>query len=131
MAYDEKLGDRIRDVLVVEPDLEERKMFGGLAFLLGGHMCVGIVGDELMVRVGPEGHEAALARPHARPMDFTGTPMKGLVYVASVGLRDKRKLAAWIEIGRSYVRTLPPKKPKPRNVAKALAKRGLGRRPKR
>ncbi|MBW3669776.1 MAG: TfoX/Sxy family protein, partial [Actinobacteria bacterium] len=72
MPFDEGLAQRVRELLEDGPDASERKMFGGLAFMLGGNMCCGIVGDELMVRVGPDGYEAALARPHAREMDFTG-----------------------------------------------------------
>ena len=109
MAYDEKLATRIRAHLDGRPDIEERKMFGGLAFLAGGHMCCGIIGSELMVRVGPDGWEQAAARPHARPMDFTGRPMPGMVSVAPAGLRTARALGAWIERGLRFTATLPPK----------------------
>lgn len=108
MAYDERLADRVRDVLVTDAGLTERKMFGGLAFMLDGHMCCGIVGDELMLRLGVDGADAALQRPHVRPMDFTGRPMTGMVYVAPEGLRGVA-LRRWVERARAFVHTLPPK----------------------
>lgn len=110
MAYDEKLADRIRDVLGPRTDVEERKMFGGLAFMLRGNMCCGIVGDELMVRVGADAFTEALARPHAREMDFTGRPSKGMVYVAAEGVRQRRALAGWVQRGVDYALSLPPKR---------------------
>lgn len=109
MAFDPGLAQRVRDVLGERPGLAERRMFGGLAFLLHGHMAVGIVGATLMARVGPQRHEQALARAHVRPMDFTGRPMKGYVYVDPGGLDDDRELAAWIEACAAFVATLPPK----------------------
>ena len=108
MAYDEDLADRVRGVLAPEPGLTERKMFGGLAFMLDGHMCCGIVGGDLMLRLGVDGADAALARPHVRPMDFTGKPMSGMVYVAPEGVRGKA-LRGWVGRARAFVRTLPPK----------------------
>ncbi len=87
MAFDEKLADRVRSILRERNDVVERKMFGGLAFLIRGNMCCGIVGTDLMVRVGADQHESALAEAHARPMDFTGRPSKGMVYVGAEGLR--------------------------------------------
>lgn len=119
MAYDEKLAERVRAALGDQPELIERKMFGGLAFLLGGHMCCGIVGEDLMVRVGRDGFEQALSKPQARPMDFTGRPLKGMVYVAPAGLRTARSLRTWVERGTTFVATLPPKKPRPRRLPKA------------
>ncbi len=108
MAYDEVLADRVRDLLVGTGDLTERKMFGGLAFMLGGHMVCGIVGDELMLRLGAEGAGRALERPHVRPMDFTGRPMAGMVFVAAAGLRGAA-LRRWVDRAAAFVRTLPPK----------------------
>ena len=107
MAYDADLAERVR--AVIGTTFDERKMFGGLAFMVGGNMCCGIVGDELMVRVGPDEFAAALARPHAREMDFTGRPMKGMVYVVPQGVKDKRSLAAWVKRGVDYASSLPPK----------------------
>ncbi len=109
MAYDERLADRIRDVLGPRPGVAERKMFGGLAFMLDGHMCCGIVGDELMVRVGPDAHAEALKRAHAREMDFTGRPSKGMVFVGAEGCRTQRSLAAWVNRGVDFAASLPPK----------------------
>ena len=113
MAYDENLADRVRHVLAPEPGLTERKMFGGLAFMLDGHMCCGIVGDELMLRLGTEGAEAALSRAHVRPMDFTGKPMAGMVYVSQGGLKGVA-LRRWVERATAFAHTLPPKRPSDR-----------------
>ncbi len=112
MAFDERLADRVRAVLG-ERDVTERRMFGGLAFLLRGHMCVGIIGHDLMVRVGPDQFDSALAEKHSRPMDFTGRPAKGMVYVAPAGLRTERALRHWVDRARQFVETLPKKSVKP------------------
>jgi len=82
-------------------------MFGGLAFLLRGHMVCGVVGDALMVRVGPAQYEAALGRSHVREMDFTGRPLKGFVFVGPPGIRSARQLESWVERGLAFVRSLP------------------------
>ena len=84
-------------------------MFGGIGFMVHGNMCCGVVNDDLMVRVGPGGHEASLALPHARPMDFTGRPMKGFVFVGPGGIEDNGVLAEWIGGGVTYARSLPKK----------------------
>lgn len=109
MAYDEGLAQRIREVLDETAGATEKKMFGGLCFLIGGNMTCGVVGDELMVRVGPEAYEDALAQPHAREMDFTGRPMKGMVYVAADALDDDDVLAGWVERGAAFAGSLPAK----------------------
>ena len=109
MAYDEGLAERLREVFHARRDVTEKKMFGGIAFMVGGHMTVGIVGDLLMARVGPEQYERALALPHVREMDFTGRPMKGYVYVAPEGLDSQAELEAWVERCTTHVRTLPRK----------------------
>jgi TfoX/Sxy family transcriptional regulator of competence genes len=109
MAYDERLAERVREVLGRKRSVREQKMFGRLCFMLNGNMCCGIVGDELMVRVGPEAHEDSLARPHARPMDFTGRPMRGMVYVAVPGLKTKRSLTQWVDRGVAFAASLPAK----------------------
>jgi TfoX/Sxy family transcriptional regulator of competence genes len=109
MPFDEHLADRIRAVLRDRTDVTERKMFGGLAFLIRDHMTVGIVGRDLMVRVGAAQFETALAQPHARPMDFTGRPSKGMVYVSPAGLRTERSLSRWIDRARQFVDTLSDK----------------------
>ena len=109
MAFDEQLADRIRTLMPPDPGVSEKKMFGGLCFLLNGHMTCGIVGDKLMVRVGKENYEATLQLPHAAIMDFTGRPMKSMVYVEPAGIVANEQLAQWIERGCSYARSLPPK----------------------
>jgi TfoX/Sxy family transcriptional regulator of competence genes len=97
MAYDEALADRIRRMLATRDDVEERRMFGGIAFMVAGRMACGVIHDDLMVRVGPDGHDDALAQPHARPMDFTGRPMRGMVYVAPAGIATDEGLARWVD----------------------------------
>jgi TfoX/Sxy family transcriptional regulator of competence genes len=109
MAFDNTLAERVRRQLHKQTGVQEKKMFGGLAFMVNGHMCCGIVGNELMVRVGPEQHTEALSQPHARPMDFTGKPMKGMVYVDAAGIAKDAALRAWVERGLHFVRALPPK----------------------
>ena len=109
MAYDEGLATRIRDILEDTPNVTERKMFGGLAFMVGGNMAVGIVGDDLMVRVGKDAYTDALAQPFAREMDFTGKAMQGLVYVSLEGTAEDDDLAAWISKGVGFARSLPQK----------------------
>ena len=111
MAYDERLADRVRDLLAGDPALSERKMFGGLAFMLDGNMCCGIVGDRLMLRLGADLAEQALGRPYVHQMDFTGRPMTGMVYVAPEGVRG-RALRTWVEKAAGFARTLPPKHPR-------------------
>ena len=108
MAIDEGLATRIREALGAAP-VTEKKMFGGLAFLSRGHMFIGIAKEALMVRVGPDAHAAALRKPSARVMDFTGRPMKGYVFVDPPGYEDDADLAAWVRAGLSFVGTLPPK----------------------
>ncbi len=97
MAYDERLAERIRTVLARRGRFVEKKMFGGVAFMVAGRMACGVVKKDLMARVGPAEHERALARPHARPMDFTGRPMRGFVFVAPAGLRTAAGLRAWVD----------------------------------
>jgi hypothetical protein len=112
MAYDPGLAQRIREALGQRPGLEERRMFGGLAFLLDGKMFVGVNGSTLMARVGPERYEDALALPHVREMDFTGRPLRGYVYIAPAGLAEDRDLEAWVNGCAGFVASLPAKKPK-------------------
>jgi TfoX/Sxy family transcriptional regulator of competence genes len=110
MAYDEALADRIRDVLVDRGDrVHERKMFGGLAFMVDGHMTVGVVKDELMARVGADGEDDALAQPHARTMDFTGRPMTGFIQVSAAGVASEDDVRAWVDRCLAFTTTLPPK----------------------
>lgn len=109
VAFDETLADRIRDVLAPRADVSERKMFGGIAFMLGGNMAVGVIGEDLMVRLDPADAEKALKEPNTRPMDFTGKPMKGMVYVDPAGAESDDDLAAWVEAGADFASSLPPK----------------------
>jgi TfoX/Sxy family transcriptional regulator of competence genes len=105
-GYDRHLADRIRKVLARKRGITEKEMFGGLAFLLRGRMFCGITNDALMARIGAERYEKALAKPHVRPMNFTGRPMKGYVFVDAPGLRTQRSLAAWVSDCLDFVATL-------------------------
>ena len=109
MAYDEGVAHRVRESLEGRSDLSERKMFGGLCFMLGGNMCCGIVGDELMLRVGPDRYEETLSRPHAREMDFTGRALRGMVYVAPAGFESDEALEEWLRPAVDFAGGLPPK----------------------
>jgi TfoX/Sxy family transcriptional regulator of competence genes len=109
MAFDETLADRARVVLEPHADLTERRMFGGVAFMLAGNMCCGVIGEDLMVRLGEEEATRALEEDGVRPMDFTGKPMKTSVYVAPEVTADDESLAGWVEAGAAYALSLPPK----------------------
>lgn len=117
MAYDERVARRVRGALAKRPDVVEKKMFGGLAFLLHGHMCCGVVGDELMVRVGPTAYDAALSRPHAREMDFTGKPLRGFVYVAPAGFASTGALRAWVARAVDFASSLRTGRPHRQKVS--------------
>jgi TfoX/Sxy family transcriptional regulator of competence genes len=110
VAYDEGLAERIRSLLGDELRVTEKKMFGGVAFLLDGKMFVGIVKNDLMARVGPDAYQAALKQPHTRPMDFTGKPMEGYVFVAPPGTSEDDALERWIRQSARFAATLPEKK---------------------
>jgi len=112
MAYDEGLAQRLREAVEEEPGITEKKMLGGLCFMLSGNMCLGVVGEELRVRVGPDAYEACLAEPHTREMDFTGRALKGMVYVATDGFESDSDLASWVERGVEFAVSLPAKQPK-------------------
>lgn len=112
MAYDEALARRIQDRVSQWPGLSERKMFGGIAFMLDDKMFAGVIQDDLMVRVDPPTFSSALSNPHVREMDFTGRPMKGYFYVAPAGVATDDALAYWLDLARSWVATLPAKSPK-------------------
>ena len=107
MAYDEKLANRVRRGLAMRKGITEKKMFGGLAFLLGGRMCCGVLNDDLVIRVGPERYAAALSQAHTRPMDFTGRPLTGFVYVGLRGVKTDAALAKWLREATEYALTLP------------------------
>ena len=109
MAYDEVLAERVRDHLADNPEIIEKSMFGGIAFMHAGNMCCGIVDDVLMARVGPDQYEEALEKPHARVMDFTGKPMKGFVFVDPAGFAEDDQLLEWVGLCAGFTATLPPK----------------------
>ncbi len=109
MPYDEKLAQRVHAVFQSEPNYTEKEMFGVICFMVGRNMAVGVAGTDLLVRPGPINFEPVLALPHARPMDFTRGPMKGFLYVESEGLTTDTALAAWVERGAAYARSLPVK----------------------
>ena len=110
MAYDEELADRIRAIVSSESDIAERKMFGGLAFLKGGHMAVAASGQGgILVRVDPQEEDSFLAEPGTSPMEMRGRPMKGWLRVAGEPLESNEGLARWVHAGLSYAGELPPK----------------------
>ena len=111
MAYDEDLANRIRELIAREPDVTEQRMFGGLAFLVGGNMSVAASGQGgLMVRVDPDDTNALLAKPHTRPFEMRGRPMQGWLRVDAEGVRSKRQLEPWVKRGVAFARSLPPKR---------------------
>lgn len=122
MAFDEKLAERVRKVLARRMDIEERRMFGGLAFLIRGHMCCGVESDQLMVRVGPQEYERCLALPHVREMDFTGRPLRGFVYVEAPGLVPQADLESWVDRGVAFAASVPAKATKAAKAAKPSCK---------
>lgn len=109
MAYDETLAARLRGLLSDRAGLTEKKIFGGLAYMLNGNMCCGIVDEKLMLRLGRAGVETALTKPHTSEMDFTGRVIRTMVYVEPAGIASDAALATWVEKGISFAETLPPK----------------------
>jgi TfoX/Sxy family transcriptional regulator of competence genes len=109
MAYDEGLATRVREVMGDQPGLAEKKMFGGLAFLLHGNMACGVRGDDLIVRVAADAADAALDEPGARPFDLTGRPMKGWLMVDADGHAEDDDLRRWVDRGLAYANSLSPK----------------------
>lgn len=109
MAFDEDLAERVRYCLRERHDVVEKKMFGGMAFLLAGKMCVGVWKDSLIARIGPAAYEAALLLPHVREFDITGRPMRGWVVVEPEGVEEAGALRAWIERSVGFVEGLPGK----------------------
>jgi TfoX/Sxy family transcriptional regulator of competence genes len=108
MAYNLKLAERIRTQLKDVP-VVEKNMFGGIGFLLNGNMACGVNKDNLIVRVDPEKHEALLKKPHAKPFDMTGRPMKGWLVVEADGVKSEKQLSAWVKEGVEFALTLPAK----------------------
>ena len=115
MSYNENLAERVRHSFGGKTKVAEKKMFGGIAFMVRDHMCCGVIQDDLVVRVGPERNDEALAQTGARPMDFTGRPMAGYVYVSADGYAAAASLRKWVHWGIQYVSTLPPKAKKRRS----------------
>ena len=109
MAYSEELADKVRAALASCKGLTEKKMFGGLCLMVKGNMTCGIVGEKLMLRVGPEQYEKVLAMKHVTKMDFTGWPMKGMVYVSPEGLRSPAAVKKWVGLARDFTSKLPRK----------------------
>ncbi len=109
MAYDEGLAQRIREVFDELPGIVEKRMFGGIGFMLQGNLACGVIGDELIVRVGPDRYEDAVAMPHARPFDFTGRPMTGWIMLAPAGYESDNDLRRWVQQGTNFAKSLPPK----------------------
>lgn len=107
MSYSEELVEKVRDLLQENEGLTEKQMFGGLAFMLNGNMACGVVGEELMVRVGPENYDNALSERYTRPMDYTGRPLKGMVYVEEDAIVEN--LDGWVTRGIAFAGSLPPK----------------------
>jgi TfoX/Sxy family transcriptional regulator of competence genes len=109
MAFDEALAERVRVTVAGADGVVEKRMFGGLAFVVKGNMAVGVHGDDLIVRLAPEQTEEALAEPGVRVFDMTGRPMKGWVLVGSVAIADEEGLGAWVTRGLDFAESLPPK----------------------
>jgi len=109
MAYDAGLAQRIRERWAADPEVGEKHMFGGVAFLYRSNMAVGVTGDNLMVRVGPDAADAALARPGTRVFDMTGRPMRGWVVVDGAAVAEDDTLGVWLDEGRAFAASLPPK----------------------
>jgi hypothetical protein len=119
VAYNEDLAARVRDKLNGVKGVSEQEMFGGLALMVAGNMCCGVLGDDLMVRVGPDLHHDALTRPHVRETGVSGRAVRGLVYVGRDGVADDAEFALWVDLGLAYARSLPAKaKPKPKAKAR-------------
>ncbi len=111
MGYDQQTAERVRRTLSGWPGVVEKRMVGGLSFMVDGHMCCGVTSTALMVRVGPEAYGRELARPHVRLMEFAGRPLAGYVCVDPEGFPTDRALAAWVQRGIDFVSTLPAKRP--------------------
>jgi hypothetical protein len=110
VAFDEELAQRIRRLLDGQPDVTERKMFGGIGFMVGGNMCCGVIGENLMVRLSPAQAEELLASvPGVRPMDFTGRPMRGWLYVSPTAVAEDADLQEWIGRAEDFASSLPVK----------------------
>jgi TfoX/Sxy family transcriptional regulator of competence genes len=114
MAYDERIADRIREMLVDQPEIEEKQMMGGVAFMVNNKMCVGVIKDEMMARIDPDMYEEALEKPGCRPMDFTHKPMKGWVFISQEGIDNVKVLEYWIGLALAFNKIAKPSKSKAR-----------------
>ena len=119
MAYNEEPASRIRVALAHQGNVTEKKMFGGLTFMVGSSMCCGVLQDSLVLRVSAQDYEEALAHPQARPMDFTSRPMKGFLYVSSEGYQQEEDLQRWLTKALAYVDSLPRKSASQRSARKS------------
>ena len=125
MAYDVHLADRIRSILQSAGEFSERKMFGGLAFMINGHMCCGVLKTDLVLRLTPEEADAALREPHNRPLDFTGKPMKSMIYVSAIGTDSDQALATWVRSAVKLARSAPRQPARARRtISSGLGARG-------
>lgn len=113
MPYNEKLADRIRESLVAVSKVEEKAMMGGLTFMVNKKMCIGVLNDDMMCRIHPDVYEEALERKGCRPMDFTGRPMKGFVFIDSTGYRSPKDMGYWINLCLDFNRVAKASSPKP------------------
>ena len=109
MAYSEELAERIREVIELRPGVMERKMFGGVAWMVNGNMACGVIGEDLMVRLDREDAEVAQAEEHVGPMEFTGRPMRGFVMIEAAGIAEAAELGRWVDAGADFAESLPAK----------------------
>ena len=109
MAYDEQLATRVRDLVASTPGFAEQKMFGGLCVTVFGNMCCGVLNDDLVLRVAPDTAQRLLSEPHVRPMDFTGRPLKGFLFVGAEALKKKPELRRYVSLSLAFATNLPPK----------------------
>ncbi len=116
MGFDVVIAERIRRSLSAKKVVVEKKMFGGLCFMVNGYMCCGVQGGDLMLRVGAEQYEKALKRPNTRPMDFTGNPLRGFVYISPKGLKTGRQLDGWLSIALAHAESLPTRPRKKQKI---------------
>lgn len=129
MAYDEELAARVREMLAERSGLSEQKMFGGIGFMLGGNMCCGVHGEDLIVRLSTDDSDEALSHPHVRPMDITGRPMRGWLFVSAGGTRTEGALRGWVVRAADFAGSLPKKtKTKKKSRGAPTPRRGLPRR---
>lgn len=122
MAFDPVLADLIRLAIGENSSVVEKRMFGGIAFMLGGNMCCGIVKDQLMLRVSPSEHDAMLERPGVYPMEFTGRPMRGFVFVDAAHTATVPAVRKWLKPAIAFASSLPPKEKKPKSAKPAMKK---------